>query len=178
MPEIPSFTSKTLASTATEKVPFRLDGMLLTAVLRTDGDAVMEWSEMAAAADDTDLSTAAGAQFISRFFRLMLPGGEYARMRAHMRQRYEAGRPVDPDVFAEIIQMLNERMEAAIEEDTGRPTVPPSRSSPGRGDRDERIRLVSDLPAGDMDLVFAEPPLTRRPPARNPRRKQGRRRSA
>jgi len=130
---------------------FELDGETFTCVLRTDADAVLEWSEMAAGAGDDDLSTAVGAAFISRFFRVLIPPAEYARFRAHLRQHRTA-----VETLVEIMQAANEVMEAAVAADTGRPTEPPSRSSAGRTARADRTLQIISLPEGEYE--FTDPP--------------------
>ena len=162
------FTSRQRAGDAEpdREWSFTLDGQRFTCVLRTDADAVLEWSEMAAAADDTELNTAAGAAFSARFFRLMMPPGEYASFRAHLRQH-----KTEPETLTEIMQSLNEAMEDAVARNTDRPTRQPSRSSAGHTERDERTLQIISLPDGEVEWADA-------PQSRQQRRSQSRRKGS
>lgn len=145
------FTSK--QSEAPEKrFQFKLDGEPFGVVMRSDGDSVLEWSELAASAagDSVDMESPEGAAFTARFFKLMMEGPEYKRFRAHMKEKHS-----DPSILLEIMQALNEEMEDLVEESTERPTEQPSRSSGGRTARDERTLQIVSLPDGEVELLEA-----------------------
>jgi hypothetical protein len=158
---------------------FTLDGQQFTATLGTDADALLEWSELAAVAEDgqVDMESAAGVAFTARFFKMMLPGQEYSRFRAHLRVH-----KTPADTLLEIMQAINEEMQAAVEDETGRPTQPPSRSSHGRGERDARTLQIMSLAASDGEVVMVppappRPPRGGRPPQQQRRGGQRRRRA-
>lgn len=155
------------------EVPFKVDGEKFRCVLRKDADAVLEWSELAAASGEEDLKSAAGVAFTSRFFRLMMLPDEYARFRAHLKD-------TDPEILVEIMQAINEEMEETLADDTSRPTQPSSSSSRGRGGQDERTLKIISLSAGDGDveIVRDERQQGRSSTRRQPRRQQQRRRRA
>lgn len=163
------FTTKS-APAASDMFQFSLDKVPFTCTFRTDSDAVMTWSEMADAADETELNTAAGAAFISRYFKLMMDGTEYRRFRVFLAEK----RP-DPDIFAEIIPMINEEMEAAVARVSERPTGPRSSSSAGRGDQAARTSQIISLEDGEVE--WSDPvPLPTRAARRNRQRQVQRRR--
>ncbi len=150
------------------KVDFSLDGEPFHCVLRTDGDAVMEWSEMAEGASDEDINSAAGAAFVSRFFKLMMDLPEYKRFRAHMKAHETL-----PETLTEIVQALNERMEEEVGKSTERPTPQRSPSSRGREPRDERTLKIISLSADDGEIEYVDPkPRSAR---RQPQRKRAKR---
>jgi hypothetical protein len=153
-------------------IDFKLDGEKFTvAVDLDDGDALLEWSELAetAVTADADMNSAAGAAFTARFFRLTL-GPDYPRFRAHMRAHHTRA----PRLL-EIMQAINEEMEAAVEGEADRPTAPSSRSSTGRGGRDGRTLEIVSMAGGDGEVVFAPPALAPPPPPSPPQRGQPRR---
>jgi len=149
-----SFTSRSgsrEAGTPPRTYTFKLDGEAFTATLRTDADAVLAWSEIAGTAmtaGDDDLSSAAGLAFMAQFFQLMLGPEEYRRFRAHLRKHR-----TDPDVLNEIMFAVNDHMEAAVEEDTSRPTQRSSSSSAGRALPAGRTARIISLAGGDLQPV-------------------------
>lgn len=167
------FTSKPAAGQDREQDPpvelqFKLDKVPFKCVLRTDADSLLEWSEMAASADDTEMESPAGMAFVSRFFKLMMPADQYRAFRAHLRTHV-----TDQDVLIQIMQGVNEAMEAEVERETDRPTQPSSRSSSGREATGGRTAKIISLSAEDGDIEYAEP----RQVSRNQRRNQRRRRA-
>jgi len=183
------YTSRPPAAAGEEEAgpreyPFELDEATFTAVLdAADADAVLEWSELAATATaaNAELTSPEGVAFTARFFRLMLPGAEYARFRAHLKAHH-----THPDTLLEIMAGLNEDMAEAVEDEAGRPIAPSPPSLPGRGARDERRLQIISMAGGDADIEFAdysEPPVRPRPrqtaprQPRDHRRRQDRRRT-
>lgn len=130
---------------------FRLDGESFACEIRGDADAVLEWSEMAAAADDTDIDSPAGMAFVSRFFRVMMTGEQYRRFRAHLRQFH-----TDGETLVTIMQAVNDEMDKMVRQATDRPTRPSSRSSGGGGARGDRTSKIISL--GEGDFEYADPP--------------------
>ena len=90
----------------------------------------------------------------ARFLRASFGPAEYRRLRATSRpQDAPGGGHVDH-------RYIREEMET-VREATGRPTAPPSPSSPGDGDLDApRARVVS-LARGEV--TFVDPPPRRAP---------------
>lgn len=164
------FTSK---AAQVREFQFKLDGETFTAQLRSDGDAVMEWSELAAtsmAGQDTDLATAEGTAFISRFFKLCMAPLEYTRFRRHMRTHH-----TDQDVLVDIMQGIQDEFEHLVEDTTDRPTGPPSSSRTGPTAKDARtLQLISMAQDGDIEFVEPAEAPTGPPPKRAPK-KQARR---
>lgn len=147
-PRVPDFT-------------FTLDKVEFGCEMRTDADAILAWSELAgdaAVGDEIDVRSAAGVAFTARFFRLMMPGEEYRKFRAHLRRER-----TDPDVLVAIMQQINAEMERAVNESTSRPTSRSSSSSDGAVETAERRLQIISLPEGDVE--FADPPLHRAPRA-------------
>lgn len=168
------FTSKPNKAVAEQRMDFRLDGESFACEIRTDADAVLEWSEMAAAADDTEIESPAGMAFVSRFFRVMMPPDDYRRFRSHLRQHR-----TDGETLVTIMQAVNEEMDKAVRRETDRPTGRSSPSSPGGGGKDARTSKIISLHEGDFE--YADPPgkqverAQHRQPTRNQRRNQRRR---
>lgn len=128
---------------------FDLDDATFTCGLRTDADAVLEWSEFASAAmEDVDSESPEGVALISKLLRLAMPNGEYRRFRSHMRAH-----KTQPEVLMEVLQYINEQMEAAVSARTARPTRPSSPSSPGGSAPDGRVSKVISLGSGDVQVV-------------------------
>jgi hypothetical protein len=152
-------------------VPFRLDGQEFRSVLRIDGDAVLEWSELAAAASlEDDMTSVRGIAFTSRFFRLMMPGDQYAALRAHMKAWH-----TPPDRLLKIMRGLNAAMEEELAKSTARPTRRSSPSSPGREVKDDRMLKIISLSEADGEVEFVPLPgrqVTRRQQPRGKRRRR------
>jgi hypothetical protein len=133
-------------------IRFTLDGEEFSCLTEMGGDALLEWSELARAAEDgMSVSGAEGSAATARFLRAAFGAEEYARLRAHIRAY---GTP--PSVVMAIIGGVQEEMDEVVQAATGRPTVPPSPSSPGDEDQAERQHRVISLAAGDVTL--APPP--------------------
>lgn len=132
---------------------FELDEVGFTCAMRTDADAVVEWSEFAAAAlDDVDSESPEGVALVSKLLRLAMPNGEYRRFRSHMRREQ-----TPPDVLMEVLQYINEQMEAAVSARTARPTGQPSPSSRGGAGQGGRVQKVISLGKGDVQVVPLPP---------------------
>ena len=133
---------------------------------------MLEWSEIAgtAVSGDAQLESAAGLAFFARFFRLMMDAGEYRRLREHLREKN-----AHPDILVEIMQGVNELVEAKVEASAGRPTRQPSRSSAGRGATAERTLQIISLPDGEVEWADA-PPESRQ--QRRAQQRRGNRRRA
>jgi hypothetical protein len=179
---MPSFTSQPAAAAddgdaeVTDITPgeltsftFDLDEVEFTCRLRTDADAVLEWSEFASAAlDNVDSESPEGVALIAKLLRLALPNGEYRRFRSHMRSHH-----TEPEVLMQVLQYINEKLEAAVSARTARPTRRPSPSSRGDSAQDARVRKVISLGSGDVAVMPLpatsdhQPKQTRKkPPAR------------
>lgn len=138
---------------ADREFKFDLDDTEFGCVLRSDGDAVLEWSELAGTASDdaADMDSPEGAAFVARFFKLMMPIAEYTRFRRHMKLH-----KTSTDVLVEIMQAIQAEMEAHVEDAAARPTQPSSSSPGGRtAVKDERTLQLLSVPDGD--LTFVEP---------------------
>lgn len=151
-----------------KKVPFRLDEVEFTAVIRTDAASILAWSELAGSvAGETDLESQEGVAFVSRYFQNVMDPAEYKRWRAHMRKH-----KTSPEVLNEIMQYIEQEMNTAVEEEGGdRPTMPSSASSSGRAVTDERLSLIGSI-SDDGDVVVA--PRPNRQQRRDRDRKQSR----
>jgi hypothetical protein len=75
---------------------------------------------------------------------------EYERLRRHVRIN-----ETTDEVQVEIMQLINDRVQAATEEEAGRPTVPSSPSSNGPEERDERIQKVISFQTGEVTIIPA-----------------------
>lgn len=134
---------------------FPLDGETFKVVLALDeADFVFTWSELAEAADesDVDVNSAAGAAFLARFFKLVMGPDEYRRFRVHMKTHGMKSERLLP-----IMQSINDAYEKGIEEQTGRPTMPFAPSSPGQEEKAERTLKIISM-GGDGDVQFTAPP--------------------
>jgi hypothetical protein len=129
---------------------FKLDGVQFSCGLRTDADAVIEWSEFAAAALDSDIDSESpeGVALTSKLLKLAMPNGEYRRFRSHLRAH-----KTQPNTLIEVLQVINEEMEAAVAKRTARPTGRPSSSSAGDGGQDGRVARVISLQGGDVQVL-------------------------
>lgn len=138
-------------------IKFTLDGEEFRCLTEMTGDALLEWSELGvAASDDTPANSPEAAGYFARFLHATFGPAEYARLRRHIRAH---GTP--PRVVMQIIAGIQEEITGAVEDLTGRPTVPSSPSSPGGGDPvGERARVVS-LARGEV--TFVDPPPRKQP---------------
>lgn len=176
------FVSKKHDAHEDKEVEFALDKVLFTCRLKGDADSVLAWSEMAAAATEDDLDSPAGAAFSARFFKLMMPGGEYQRFRAHLKANH-----THPDTLADVMMAVNGEMEGMVEQATARPTEQPQSSSDTQGDVAERRLQIISLSAAGGDIEYADevptgppadiPAAARRPQDRLPKAKGQRRRA-
>lgn len=135
-------------------ITFKLDGEEFRCRTDMDGDTLLEWSELAlAAAEDMPADSPEASAVFARFLRASFGGQEYQRLRRHFRAH-----KTRPAVVMSIIADIQDEMAATVREATGRPTVPPSPSSPGGGDLDaQRARVVS-LARGEVQFVDPPPP--------------------
>jgi hypothetical protein len=157
---------------------FGMDGAEFTCALRIDADALIEWSEFAAAVMEGDLDSESpeGVGLTSKLLRLAMPNGEYRRFRSHLRAHH-----TKPDVLMQVLQYINEEMEAAVARRTNRPTGKPSTSSGGGTAQGGRVARVISLQAGDVTTVPMPEPQDHKPKAAKPKaavRGAGRRRTA
>lgn len=138
-------------------ITFKLDGEEFRCRTDMDGDTLLEWSELAlAAAEDMPADSPEASAVFARFLRASFGAQEYGRLRRHFRAH-----KTRPAVVMSIIADIQEEMATAVREATGRPTVPPSPSSPGDGDPDaQRARVVS-LARGEVQ--FVDPPPRKAP---------------
>jgi hypothetical protein len=129
---------------------FKLDDAQFQCGLRTDADAVIEWSEFAAAALDSDIDSESpeGIALTSKLLKLAMPNGEYRRFRSHLRQHR-----TQPDTLIEVLQMINGEMEEAVSRRTARPTRQPSSSSTGDAEQEGRVARVISLQGGDVQIL-------------------------
>lgn len=136
-----------------KEYPFTLDETEFTATVRGDSDAILEWSEMAASAEDgdVDIESPAGMAFVARFFKLMMMPAEYKRLRGYMRSHN-----THPNTLMEIMQDLQVEMQDLMEEETDRPTMPSSGSSAGQPVTEDRMSQIASIPGGDV-IVFERP---------------------
>jgi hypothetical protein len=143
-----------------ESFTFALDGVTFTCALRTDADALIEWSEFAAAVLDSDIDSESpeGVALTSKLLRLAMPNGEYRRFRSHLRQQH-----TKPDVLMQVLQCINEEMEQAVARRTRRPTGQPSPSSSGATAPGGRVSKVISLQAGDVTVVPMPEPQDHKP---------------
>lgn len=156
------------------RYPFRLDGVVYTAVSRpADADFAMAFSEIAADAvrvAGSDLMSPEGVAFTSRFFRLML-GAEYEAFTAHL-GRF---RPKS-ELLAEIVSDLSAWAQQRQEDEAGRPTMPSGSSSGGRlAGKADRVSRLASMAGADADIIVispdqAQPPAGRRTAASRPKR--------
>jgi hypothetical protein len=155
------------ASLTLPEITFTLDGVKFTCVREMDGDALLEWSELGiAASDDVAADSPEGAAYIARFLRVSFGASEYQRFRRHIRSHKT---PVD--VVLKVVAGIQEEMAGAVEDATGRPTVPPSSSSPGdAGPGGQRARVVS-LSRGEVQWVDPPAPADHLAKGGKPRRK-------
>jgi hypothetical protein len=137
----------------TQDVPFKLDDAVFHATIRTDAASILAWSEMAASADpSTDLASQEGVAFINRYFNAVMDRVEYQRLRAHMRKH-----ETHPDVLMEIMQFIEGVMLDAVEGNAERPTMPPSGSSGGRTEKEDRLSLLDSLSEDGEVVVVPRP---------------------
>jgi hypothetical protein len=133
-------------------VTFTLDGTEFQCGGRL---SILDLSDLARkitdAGEDTPEAQAGMAATMSSSLVMALGEAEYARFRAHVRTHRTPDR-----VVIDIMQMINEAIQAAVEQVTARPTRPSSPSSTGAGDRAEQIsRVVS---AGFAEVHVIPPP--------------------
>lgn len=129
---------------------FKLDKAEFHCALRTDADSLIEWSEFASAALDSDLDADSieGVALTSKLLKLAMPNGEYRRFRAHLRVH-----KTQPDVLIRVLQYINEEMRGAVARRTERPTVQPSPSSGGEPAEGTRTAKLISLGKGDVQVV-------------------------
>lgn len=131
------------------EITFTLDGERFSCVREMDGDTLLEWSELGAAADrGMDANSPEGAAYLSRFLRASFGAAEYARFRRHCREH-----KTPTPVVLKVLAGIQEEMAQAVEAAAGRPTVQPSPSSPGDEARDERLRRVVSWGTGEVTVV-------------------------
>lgn len=136
------------------EVKFKLDGVEFACVLRNDADSILGWSELAgAASEDTDVESAEGAAFVSRFFRHVMDEAEYRRFRGHLKRHH-----AKPEVLVEVMNAIDAEMRNLTEGDSGRPTVAPSSSSGGRPETVPRSAQIALLQGEDGEVAFAPRP--------------------
>lgn len=155
MREFSSSTPKGGAPVPVKEVKFSLDKVVFTCKLRQDADAILGWSELAGTAShDDDLETQEGAAFVANFFQLVMDPLEYRRFRSHLRTHQ-----TPPELLKEIMSEIDAEMQSGTEDNSERPTVPPSSSSGGRQAKDTRRSQIALLAGSeDADVVVAPPP--------------------
>jgi len=145
-------------SIALPPITITVDGEKFHTVTVLDGATLLDWSELGmAAADDIDAASPEGAAYVARFLRTAL-GPDYNRWRTHVRLHHT---PVS--VVLKVVAGIQEEMARAVEDATGRPTVPSSPSSPGDGDRAAQVRKVVSLQRGEIQIMPLPEPQDRKP---------------
>jgi hypothetical protein len=100
---------------------------------------------------------AAAVSSMSESLLMAMGSAEYERFRKHVRAQRTPDR-----VTIEIMQMINEQIQSAVEEQAGRPTGPSSPPSTGPAETGERIARVMSFQSGDVQVV--PPPQDHRQP--------------
>lgn len=134
-----------------EGVMFTLDDVIFACEGRID---LLDLSELSMlAVSSTDVRSPEGIAMLSQFLRLAFGPVEYMRLKAHARE-YET----PPDVLFQIVAEINAAIEGFTEQMTGRPTGPPSSSSPGQPTRADQISQAISLATGEVTFVAPPPP--------------------
>jgi hypothetical protein len=129
-----------------EGLSFKLDGQVFTCGGRP---RLLDESELALlAVQATDIRTPQARAAVAAFLQMALGPVEYQRFRAHYHEH-----ETPDEVLLDVLALINDRLDEAIAELTGRPTRPRLSSSPGPQDPDERTARVISLQAGDVTVV-------------------------
>jgi hypothetical protein len=159
---VKEFSSDVPSENALEGVAVQLDGVVFECKGRL---SIRKLSELAAKAIDGN--TAEAAEAASIYLTLLRAFGpeEYARMDAHMEEH-----DTPDETYLQILQYVNECVQANVERITARPTRPSSSSSAGlAGKEDLPVRSISlskqTVTTGDPGQA-AKTPKPRKPPTR------------
>jgi hypothetical protein len=133
-----------------EGIEFTLDKVAFKCNGRLDLLDISELSMLAVSG--TDVRSPQGLAMIAQFLQIAFGPLEYMRFRMHVREH-----DTHEDTVFQIVQEISEAIGIFTEGETGRPTGPPSSSSPGEPDRAEQISRVISLGTGDVTLVDQVP---------------------
>jgi hypothetical protein len=98
-----------------------------------------------------DTRDAAGLAMMVQFLQLAFGYEEYTRFHMHVRAR-----KTPPETQLEILSGISEAVGLWTREETGRPTMRPSSSSPGPRETDERVARVISLQTGEVQVIDPE----------------------
>ena len=132
-------------------------------VFPCDGElSLLETSDLAATAiRGSEIADAAQAAAVAFTLEQAFGPEVYARFRQHCRgapaQGKTPARPRTPNrVILAILQEINEAIQSATEEMTGRPTSSPGSSSPGETGQDDRISRIVSFQRGEVTIIPPE----------------------
>lgn len=132
-----------------DEIVFTLDGQ----EFGCDGKITfLDASQLAAMAmSGTDIRSPAGIAMVHQFLSMALGPVNYMRLAAHVREH-----DTPPRVLFGMVTEITDALELFTEEQTGRPTMPPSSSHAGPPGRDEQISRIISLGTGDVTVVDPE----------------------
>jgi hypothetical protein len=82
---------------------------------------------------------------------MALGEAEYRRFREHCRKH-----ATPDDTLVEVLQFINSALTDGVEEESGRPTGPPSPSSSGDAGTEPRMSRIISLQTGDVTILAAD----------------------
>jgi hypothetical protein len=105
-----------------------------------------ELAMLSASAVQTD--SPQGVAMVAQFMQLCLGGAQYAKLRMHVHV-YKTPQ----EELLRLLAALGEELHVFLEQETGRPTRRPARSSRGPSAREERTSLLMKLDTGDVTVI-------------------------
>lgn len=127
-------------------ITFTLDRVTFECLGEMDLLDKSELSMLAMSSMDVRSPSAVG--IVAQFLQLAFGPAEYLRFKSHVRAM-----KTPDDAVLKILASISDLVTADVQEVTGRPTGPRSRSSAGRSATDERVSRVISLQGGDVQIV-------------------------